>query len=316
MPYTACKNTSSSFKAKITGKLLGDGCITKQKGRKPRFQFIHTARDYSWGNYCYQKLKSDIPLNPPSFRKTYDKRLVKGYSLSYQVQSKTCDTITYLRKQWYPVKRKVIPFSLLNRYFNEESLAWWYMDDGHLKVKSNKPEKIILSTESFLVVEIEQLISFLDKKYNLRFSVDKQSRIVLYDQYQIYYFLHLIEPYLHHSMYRKSILKCKCLEYITSRRTTIYLPAVINIEKPTNEINEALTMLSDLINIFKHGSFYNKYGDLISHNFNGQKSYQIVISEKNMESLTFLKQNIGLTFSQLTYLCLLKLNKSKKDSST
>ena len=59
MPYTAWKNTSSSFKAKITGKLLGDGCITKQKGRKPRFQFIHTARDYSWGmkKMCHIKLQ-------------------------------------------------------------------------------------------------------------------------------------------------------------------------------------------------------------------------------------------------------------------
>jgi len=31
--------TSKSFKAKMIGKLLGDGCITKQKGRQPRFQF-------------------------------------------------------------------------------------------------------------------------------------------------------------------------------------------------------------------------------------------------------------------------------------
>lgn len=30
----------SRYLSRITGKLLGDGCITKQQGRKPRFQFI------------------------------------------------------------------------------------------------------------------------------------------------------------------------------------------------------------------------------------------------------------------------------------
>ncbi|MEI3607375.1 endonuclease [Pseudogracilibacillus sp. SE30717A] len=303
MPYTAWENTSSSFKSKIIGKLLGDDCITKQQGRKPRFQFIHTAKDYSWSNYCYQKLKADIPLNPPFFRKTYDKRLVKGYSLAYQVQSKTCDTITYLRKQWYPSKRKVIPFSLLYEYFNEESLAWWYMDDGHLKIKNSTPKKIIISTESFTISEIDKLILFLKKKYHLKFTIDKQLRIILYDQIQIFYFLHLITPYLHQSMYRKSVLSCKNKEYIPERRTTIYLPNTIHIMKPTIEINLALSLLPKVIKKLKNETFFKKYNNLIHDNLNEPKSYQIVINDENMCNLTFLKQNTGLSFSQLTCLC-------------
>jgi hypothetical protein len=29
----------------MNGKLLGDGCITKQEGRKPPFQFTHSKKD-------------------------------------------------------------------------------------------------------------------------------------------------------------------------------------------------------------------------------------------------------------------------------
>lgn len=42
----------------ICGKLLGDGCITKQQNRKPRFQFMHTISDYDW---CFLLLQSIEP---------------------------------------------------------------------------------------------------------------------------------------------------------------------------------------------------------------------------------------------------------------
>lgn len=305
MYLSAWNKTSYLFKAKIIGKLLGDGCITKQKGRKPRFQFIHAAKDLGWTNHCYEKLRSEMPLARPLYRKNIDQRLSKGYSISYQVQSRTCDLITYLHSQWYPIKEKVVPFQLLNNFFNKASLAWWYMDDGHLKIKNNIPKKIILSTESFSLKEIEKLVIFLECKYNLNFSIDKQKRIILYDQYQIHYFLHLIAPYFHPSMNRKFVSASDLKRNILARRTTIYLPESIDIKKPTIDINHSLSVLSSLIDVFKAGSFYKQYGDLIFQSPQNQKNYQIVINEDNISNLIFLKQVTGLTFSQLTYLCFL-----------
>lgn len=168
--------THSSFKAKIIGKLLGDGSITKQEGRKPRFQFIHTSKDFGWCNYCYEELLDLLPLNPPKYKKIIDPRLKQGYSLSYYVQSRTADIITYLRSEWYSESGKVIPFNMISKYFNEQSLAWWYMDDGHLKQTAKRPEKIILSTESFSNFENNWLINFLQEKYDLQFHLDKQNR--------------------------------------------------------------------------------------------------------------------------------------------
>ncbi|WP_138419473.1 hypothetical protein [Aquibacillus sediminis] len=193
--------------SKMIGKLLGDGSITKQQGRKPRFQFTHTKSDYAWTEYCYQELKDVIPLTEPKLRRIKDARMKKGFTESYFVLSKTYPIITELESIWYMTRKKTIPFSFLEQYFDQRSLAWWFQDDGSLKTDSisNVPRKIILSTDSFSKGENKALIAMLKEKYNLHFSLDKQNRLVIYHASQIYYFLHLVQPYMHPAMIRKTI---------------------------------------------------------------------------------------------------------------
>lgn len=158
--------TSKTFKAQMIGKLLGDGCITKQKGRKPRFQYMHVYSDYGYSKFCYNYLAKYIPLNPPKHKKTIDIRLTKGYSISHYTQSRTDNIITYLRLKWYPNSTKILPYHSIEKYFTLESLAWWYMNDGHLKINNNVPEKIILSTDSFHSLENQWLLTFYTKNTN------------------------------------------------------------------------------------------------------------------------------------------------------
>lgn len=178
------------------------------------------------------------------------------------------------------------------------------MDDGHLKIENNTPQKIILSTESFTTQENQWLINFLFQRYTLKFKLDGQNRIVLYDQFQIYYFLFLITPYLHNSMYRKIVPSCKLHHDTTARRTTIYLPRTIKIHSPTKEINAALRNLNQIINDYKQGLFYEKYNDTLTNQSSvNNKSYQIIITSKNLTDLIFLSAQTGLTYSRLTALC-------------
>jgi hypothetical protein len=195
----------SEFMDLMIGKLLGDGCITKQKGRKPRFQFIHSKKDKGWCEHCYSALKEHLPLNAPKYRKVKDKRVKSGYTEGYYVQSKTQETITMLRSMWYKEGQKIIPLDYLSDHLSIRTLAWWYQDDGHLKIQNNIPKKIILSTESFSTLENTLLCKLVKEKFHLSFSQDKQNRIVLYDRFQILYFLKLIERYIHPSMSRKFI---------------------------------------------------------------------------------------------------------------
>jgi hypothetical protein len=87
--------------------------------------------------------------------------------------------------------------------FDEAGLAWWYQDDGHLKIDGNKVRKVIFSTDNFLRKENEKLLELLKRKFNLSFSLDGQYRLCLYDQVQILYFLYKVKPYIHFSMERK-----------------------------------------------------------------------------------------------------------------
>lgn len=75
----------------LCGKLLGDGCLTKQNGRKPRFQFTHCKKDEGWSEHCFKQLSPFPPLNPPKYRKIVDLRMFSGYTESHIVQSRTSE---------------------------------------------------------------------------------------------------------------------------------------------------------------------------------------------------------------------------------
>lgn len=296
-------NTSKKFKAQMVGKLLGDAGITIQVERKPRLKFNHRAADYQWSHYCYEQLSETLPLNKPVQYKQIDHRLKKGFSMIYYVQSLTHPIISYLYSKWYPKGKKTLPITMIESHFTPESLAWWYMDDGHLKWSNNTLRKIVLSTECFSVQEIEWLIHFLQQTYKLPFTMDGQHRIVIYDQFHIHYFLKLIEPYSLVSMHRKlKPLSHLPSRFVKQRRTTLYLSKSIKLINPTTDINNALKELDTLIRLFKEGEIYNFFIER-KKNKTLKRSYQIVINSDNLEKLNFLKLNTGVTYSDLAEAC-------------
>lgn len=263
--------------------------------------------------YCYNQLSPHIPVNPPKYKKAVDPRISKGFTESYVVQTKTADAITFLHSIWYKERRKVIPFDFLNKYLNEEALAWWYQDDGHLKVDNGIPRKIILSTENFTSDEIEELIKILGQKYLLFFSRDGQNRLLLYDQLQIYYFYRMIQPYIHPTMNRKMIPMDQNKAHASTKRTSIYLPINISLTKPTFEINHKLDILPTLLQIAKnHEQYIDLYKNHFLHFKNQEhiKPYQIIIEEKHWLYINDIRVLTGLNNSQIVILCFLLMNNS------
>lgn len=295
---------TNNFYNFICGKLLGDGCITKQDNRKPRFQFMHRTEGFGWADYCYNQLKNHIPLSPPTYGKIMDDRLINGFSERFTVQSRTVEIITGLHKIWYPNGEKVLPFDFIERYLDKSAIAWWYQDDGHLKIVNGIVNKLILSTDSFSIEENTKLVELLNQKFKIRFSLDGQNRLILYDQFQIIYFLHIVSPWLHESMVRKWLPNQPI--HPIAKRTTIYLPTEYLLIKPTAEINTKLDNLTLLLNpstqkvcpenIFS--IFHNRLAK--KENIEG---YQIIIDEHHRHSLANIRQQTGLTISKLTEFC-------------
>lgn len=304
----------SSFHNRMCGKLLGDGSIVKQARRKPRFKFQHRTEDFGWTNYCYHKLKNNIPLAKPIYKKNIEPRLRKEYSEFFYVQSKTDPVITELYETWYPNGNKSLPFHYLEQHLDEQALSWWYQDDGHLKIVNGKMQKIILSTDSFTTNENYILQNLLWNKWKLSFKLDKQNRLILYDQFQIIYFLHLIQPWLQPFMARKSavILPLRPI----ANRTTIYLPETIQLQSPTKDIHIALRYLNFLYQekqtkVICHERLFQTLRP-ITEVTTSTSSYQISIQEPYKSELAYLRQRTGLTVSELIIWCFNKKSPTER----
>jgi hypothetical protein len=288
----------------IFGKLLGDGNLTIKKHRHPRLRFQHCYLDREWCFYCYHSLKAFIPLTPPKKRITSDPRLIKGYSESIYVQSRTSPLFVSLEQLWYQGNKKVIPFEMLSILINEAGLAWWYQDNGHLKIENNKVRKIILSTDNFSREENDQLIELLNQKFNLSFSLDGQNRLCLYDQVQILYFLYTVKPYIHFSMDRKIYQHPDTVDQSLipqSKRTTISLPETVSIISPTQNIINIIKQID--MNTFIHNWFYIWYQEKSSiFNSSDKIRYQIAIIKECLLRLDHIKNQTGLKMNDIVYL--------------
>lgn len=283
----------------LYGKLLGDANLTIEHGKQPRFRFQHTYSDQVWCKHCFDILNPYLPLNSPKNKKVIDPRLVKGYSESVYVQSKTHPLFTILKNIWYQDRKKIIPFGSLDYLLTPATLSWWYQDDGHLTIRNNKPKKIILSTDNFSSKENGKLIDLLNKKFHLNFSLDGQNRLCLYDQPQIYIFLHIVCSHMHISMNRKTWIHEKTLFIPSSKRTTIYLPSQYDIQFPTKQIKCIINRLD--IEKFISDWFNSIYPIFLNKSIDSEtvKGYQIVLNPEELFKLFYIQQKTGLRISDI-----------------
>lgn len=302
----------------LTGKLLGDGNLFQSPGRQARFRFSHRIEDKEWTFHCYHDLKQYIPLVTPKYRKIIDPRILAGYTEHYYSQSRNSIYFSELMKVWYPEGKKTLPFPFLERYLNVLALAWFYQDDGCLIMKDSKIKKITLSTECFTKEENKLLVQLIYQKFHILFSQDKQNRLLLYNQKQILYFLHIIDSYIHFCMDRKRRAALFLPSKLPDKRTTIKLPLSITIKFPTEEIYQILDTLPKLLSLLKSKNGYrNLYiNDYFLEDFtNTKKSYQIIIRGKQRDLLEECIYISGLNNSQISELCY-RINKmSEKEIS-
>ena len=70
------------------------------------------------------------------------------------------------------------------------------------------------------------------------------------------------------------------------------------LNKPTAQINKALQQLDYFIKLYKQQQLYEHFIHLKNKDIE-RKGYQVVINKENMNKLSFLKRNGGVTYSEL-----------------
>ncbi|MCC3356946.1 hypothetical protein [Bacillus sp. REN16] len=280
----------------LTGKLLGDGNILIEKNKSPRFRFGHARKDRLWCLTSYQSLGEHIKLSPPKFRRVFDDRLVAGHSDLYYVQSTVDNLYVLLKKIWYPNGVKKVPFHLIKWVLSPLCLAWWYQDDGNLKINKNNPEKIVISTESFSIEEIKFLKGLIQEKYNVLFIIDGKKRLVLYDKPSILYFLSIIRPYI--VIKRKDMFQNNIDPTIfpPHHRTSLYISSELSFEMPTSDIKLILhTMINEINKNININDVYNFYINNLRNGNKQTNSYQIEFNREELCYLAFFQSSTGFT---------------------
>jgi hypothetical protein len=219
-----------SFPSLFAGKMLGDGYINCTH-KASRFAFIHALSDKAYAEFCFGLFLQYLPFGPTGIKAEsyFDNRTQKTYHRVF-CQSRTSAILNELYPLWYQ-GRKVIPMEWVATNLDVEGLAIWFQDDGNLK---NSDCRIILSTESFTSEEKAFLQILLLNKFHIAAKVDSQGRLDITSRLEVRKFQALVEPLMHSSMFRKSMVRKweqweaqwvekERLQYRTCR-TSIYLP--------------------------------------------------------------------------------------------
>ncbi|WP_162805683.1 hypothetical protein [Sporosarcina sp. PTS2304] len=295
-PFIA-KDTNSTSYSLLCAKLLGNGSINADVDGQPSIRFLYRYTQYDWAVACHRQLKSTLASIKFCIENVRD---IQDHSTKRIVlKSNLCPLTNELRDLSYPTGQKELPLFFIEHYMNEQTLAWWYQECGHLKVKKNGTlEKLILSTEQWSEEELALLQYVLNSKFNLLFAIDGQKRLLLYDQLQINHFLSLVNPWIHPLFHykRKNSTALKSI----AKRTTLRLPNHIKLTKPTAEINKIIEQHAGNVEITDENFQRLNYA---RQEQNDSSRYQISLTEENQATLCRLQAQTGLTLGEIAQEC-------------
>lgn len=295
-------DSSSSIKqlnSLLCALLLGSGRIISSATNRKYFRFTFHVKHSEWAHACHQQLKEYVPDFIIRKEQTTDTRSKLGFTERIVIESAPIPNADALHTAWYQSGFKGIPLEFVEQHMTAQTLAWWYQESGHLKVKENGTlEKLILSTEQWTEDELPLLQYALNSKFNMLFAIDGQRRLILYDQLQIKYFLSIVAQWIH-PVFAYKIRNAEVHKSI-AKRTTIRLPNHISIPSPTKEINQMIQKYASSIEVTNDNFQRLNYA---RQEDNESKRYQVNLTEENQHILCSVQASTGLTLGEIVHEC-------------
>ena len=305
-------NLSLEQKQIIIGMILGDGHIRK-RGKENCYPQIMVEQSVNHKNYVLwikEKFKNLLfnPNKDIKVNKKINKKNNKIYnSLSFQT---ICHPVfCEFYNSFYLNSKKIIDFELLNKYFNELSLAVWIMDDGGL---TGRTKRNSIATNNFSLEEVIKLKEFLEKKYNLKSWIitrktktsigyeihfDKNSSLKITELVQ-----NLIVPSMRYKLLKETKeidISEKEWEQLNKNHTKEEIKQIISDKiksspLPLNKINveeaekdfELLRQL-DINKLLKTGEWFSRY----TYKYNFENKYLDICKIGNKSSNHFQQYN-------------------------
>jgi len=148
----------------INGELLGDGCLFSESQYSAKFSYSSKYSEYI--QYIANTLKSFGIEQMGKINQYHHK---KSNCYIYNYQSRYYSELLFIRKQWYPEGKKIVPKDIK---LTPLTVRQWYIGDGYLgHLKKGRPN-ILLCTYGFSISGVEWLVKQLIK---LGFKATRQS---------------------------------------------------------------------------------------------------------------------------------------------
>jgi len=166
----------------IIGMVLGDGSLSKPANTKQnsRLSIGHSKKQESYLIHKFDRVQSllKIPYKHKNYQ-VFNKKTNKKYS-TVQGSTTVHRYLTKLRKLLYKNDTKTLTERTLN-YLTPEGLAYWYMDDGGVKVGWCKTKKCFkrasfLSTQSFTYEEHKIIQKWFMDKYQIECKIHNHGK--------------------------------------------------------------------------------------------------------------------------------------------
>ncbi len=165
----AALTVPNQLKEILVGLLLGDLHAQKQNVNT-RFHFKQGVIHKDYLMHLYELFK-DFCFNAPKiFDLLADKRTAKVYS-SIRFTTYTLPCFNELYELFHVGGKKVIPLNI-GELLTPLGLCYWICDDGGF---CKRDRALVLSTQSFTLVEVKLLSEVLTNKFGLKCSINKNN---------------------------------------------------------------------------------------------------------------------------------------------
>lgn len=186
----------------IFGCLLGDGyCKKVGDDKNATFEFQHSLKQKEYAEY-----KKSFLLNIPGRAYEYDRNDIRTNTIyhTYTVSFLTNKCFTDFHNLFYVEGKKRVPIEYLEELYTPLAIAIHYMDDGSCTKKSGyNSYDLSIATCSFSIDDLNQLVFFLKRKFDLDFTIQSSSNRIRLRSKDIPKFINLIKPYVPECMLYK-----------------------------------------------------------------------------------------------------------------